>query len=153
MVGRSRPLRNNRLNGVIAAPQPRASVPARFRLVPVRSPLLGESHLLSFPPGTKMFQFPGCPLTQLCIHCGVTEHYFGRVPPFGNLEIIACLQLPREYRRYRVLHRHFAPRHPPDALCSLKNKPQTTQTTLASTTPTTYITNGISNNTTKSPCS
>ena len=33
--------------------------PARFRLVPVRSPLLRESRLLSFPPGTEMFQFPG----------------------------------------------------------------------------------------------
>jgi hypothetical protein len=31
----------------------------RFRLVPVRSPLLGESRLISFPPGTEMFQFPG----------------------------------------------------------------------------------------------
>ena len=31
----------------------------RFRLVPVRSPLLRESRLLSFPPGTEMFQFPG----------------------------------------------------------------------------------------------
>ena len=30
----------------------------RFGLVPVRSPLLGESFLLSFPAGTKMFQFP-----------------------------------------------------------------------------------------------
>ena len=28
-------------------------------LVPVRSPLLGESRLMSFPPGTEMFQFPG----------------------------------------------------------------------------------------------
>jgi hypothetical protein len=28
-------------------------------LVPVRSPLLGESPLMSFPPGTEMFQFPG----------------------------------------------------------------------------------------------
>ena len=27
-------------------------------LVPVRSPLLGESLLISFPPGTEMFQFP-----------------------------------------------------------------------------------------------
>ena len=34
--------------------------PARFRLVPVRSPLLRESRLISFPPGTEMFQFPGC---------------------------------------------------------------------------------------------
>src|SRR3954467_15821655 len=34
-------------------------VPPRFRLVPVRSPLLRESLLLSLPPGTEMFQFPG----------------------------------------------------------------------------------------------
>ena len=31
----------------------------RFRLFPFRSPLLRESRLLSFPPGTEMFQFPG----------------------------------------------------------------------------------------------
>ena len=31
---------------------------SRFRLIPVRSPLLGESLLLSFRSGTKMFQFP-----------------------------------------------------------------------------------------------
>ena len=29
-----------------------------FGLIPVRSPLLGESLLFSFPTGTKMFQFP-----------------------------------------------------------------------------------------------
>ncbi len=28
------------------------------RLLPVRSPLLGESHLMSFPKGTEMFHFP-----------------------------------------------------------------------------------------------
>ena len=28
-------------------------------LVPVRSPLLRESRLMSFPPGTEMFHFPG----------------------------------------------------------------------------------------------
>jgi hypothetical protein len=32
-----------------------------FRLFPVRSPLLGESLLLSFPWGTKMVQFPQLP--------------------------------------------------------------------------------------------
>jgi hypothetical protein len=31
----------------------------RFGLFPVRSPLLGESRLISVPPGTEMFQFPG----------------------------------------------------------------------------------------------
>jgi hypothetical protein len=37
----------------------------KFRLFPVRSPLLRESFLLSFPPGTKMFQFPGFALCDL----------------------------------------------------------------------------------------
>ena len=38
---------------------PRAASPPRgFGLLPVRSPLLGESLLFSFPAGTKMFQFP-----------------------------------------------------------------------------------------------
>ena len=77
--------------------------------------------MLSFPPGTKMFQFPGCPLSILYIQMAVTGHYSRRVPPFGNLEIIACMQLPQAYRRLHVLHRHSAPRHPPDALYSLKN--------------------------------
>ena len=31
----------------------------RFGLFPLRSPLLGESRLLSFPPGTEMVHFPG----------------------------------------------------------------------------------------------
>src|SRR5215216_6585562 len=35
--------------------------PAGFGLVPVRSPLLGESRLISFPRGTEMFQFPRLP--------------------------------------------------------------------------------------------
>ena len=39
----------------------------RFRLFPVRSPLLGESLLFSFPRGTKMFQFPRFPsLRYVC---------------------------------------------------------------------------------------
>ena len=43
-----------------AAPQPRARRRrARFGLIPVRSPLLRESRLISLPPGTEMFQFPG----------------------------------------------------------------------------------------------
>jgi hypothetical protein len=42
----------------IRAPQPPAGCPARFGLLPVRSPLLGESRLVSFPRGTEMFQFP-----------------------------------------------------------------------------------------------
>jgi hypothetical protein len=36
----------------------RLSRAARFRLFPVRSPLLRESRLLSLPGGTEMFHFP-----------------------------------------------------------------------------------------------
>ena len=39
----------------------------RFRLIPVRSPLLGESRLMYFPRGTKMFQFPHLPSQSLCV--------------------------------------------------------------------------------------
>ena len=50
-------------NPSIQVPQPRPCnacrlTHVRFGLFPVRSPLLGESFLLSFPAGTKMFQFP-----------------------------------------------------------------------------------------------
>src|SRR4029079_171509 len=34
---------------------------AGFRVFPFRSPLLGESRLISFPRGTEMFQFPRLP--------------------------------------------------------------------------------------------
>ena len=36
-------------------------------LVRFRSPLLSESRLISFPPGTEMFHFPGFALSRLCI--------------------------------------------------------------------------------------
>ena len=59
-------------------------------LVRVRSPLLAESLLMSFPPGTEMFQFPGfAPLRVL-----LTEW----VSPFGNRRIKAYSQLPDAYR-------------------------------------------------------
>ena len=37
----------------------------RFRLFPFRSPLLRESLVISFPPGTEMFHFPGFPPPSL----------------------------------------------------------------------------------------
>ena len=46
-----------------------------FGLLRFRSPLLAESFLLSFPPGTKMFQFPGFPPLSLCVQDTVTRHY------------------------------------------------------------------------------
>ena len=42
-----------------AFPDPSTKTLCTFGLVPVRSSLLRESRLISFPPGTEMFQFPG----------------------------------------------------------------------------------------------
>ena len=50
-----------------------------FRLVPLRSPLLRESHSISFPQSTKMFQFLWCPLA--CARAWVLPM---RVTPLGN---------------------------------------------------------------------
>src|SRR5699024_12462125 len=41
-----------------------------FSLIPFRSPLLGQSRLLSLPPGTALVLSPGCPLSTLsCSSC------------------------------------------------------------------------------------
>ena len=65
----------------------------RFGLRPVRSPLLGASRLISLPPGTEMFQFPG-----FALHIGVTGVPTGRVSPFGHPGLTACVRLPPAYR-------------------------------------------------------
>ena len=62
-------------------------------LLPVRSPLLGESRLISFPPGTEMFHFPGFAPHKVVLY--VTIQW---VAPFGNLRINASWQLPVAYR-------------------------------------------------------
>ena len=74
-----------------------AITPARFRLFPFRSPLLRESHLLSFPQGTEMFQFPRFPLPVLYIQTGVTPHDGCWVSPFGYPRIEAWSAAPRGF--------------------------------------------------------
>jgi hypothetical protein len=69
-----------------------------FGLVRVRSPLLAESRLISFPPGTEMFHFPGSCLRTLWIHVRMMSHNGHRIAPFGNPRIKGCLRLPVDYR-------------------------------------------------------
>ena len=93
-----------------------------FGLFRVRSPLLSESLLFSFPPGTEMVHFPGFARTRLCIHRAVVRvHRTG----FPHSEIPgskpACGS-PRLIAACRVLHRLLLPRHPPCALSSLTIK-------------------------------
>ncbi len=83
---------------VIGGPTTPAGRTRRFGLIPVRSPLLGESRLISFPAGTEMFQFPAFASTHLCIQYGMTGYEPCRVSPFGDLRIKGCLRLPEAYR-------------------------------------------------------
>ena len=62
---------------------------AGFGLFRVRSPLLAESLLLSFPPGTEMVHFPGLARARLWIQRAVPDVDIGRVSPFGNPRIKA----------------------------------------------------------------
>src|SRR5258708_30589398 len=58
-----------------------------------RSPLLSESRLISVPLPTEMFQFRRFAPLSLWIQLRVT--LAGRVSPFGNPRIKACLPAPR----------------------------------------------------------
>ena len=73
----------------------RAITPGRFRLFPLRSPLLRESLLLSIPRGTEMFQFPRLPLLVLCVQTSAAGHYPSQVSPFGHPRINARLTAHR----------------------------------------------------------
>ena len=86
-------------------------------LLRVRSSLLAESRLMSFPPGTEMFQFPGfaSPAYEFSrrytLRCGlphsdISGSKFTRNSP----ELIAACY---------VLHRLSVPRHSPNALVML----------------------------------
>jgi hypothetical protein len=43
--------------------------------------------VISFPQGTKMFQFPWFPPSRLCVHRAVPGHSPRRVSPFGHPRI------------------------------------------------------------------
>jgi hypothetical protein len=70
--------------------QPRCHKDTGLGLDPFRSPLLRTSRLISLPPGTEMFQFPGFASSLL----RMTGCNTRRVAPFGHLRITACVPLP-----------------------------------------------------------
>jgi hypothetical protein len=87
-----------------------------FGLFPVRSPLLGESLLISLPPGTEMFHFPGCRPEALCIQTPVTG-YCPAGFPHSEISGSKCVcHSPKLIAAYHVLHRLLVPRHPSHAL-------------------------------------
>ena len=93
-------------------------------LVRVRSPLLAESRLMSFPPGTEMFQFPGFASTAY----GFSGRYLlrGGFPHSGIPGSKPARGSPGLIAACHALHRLLAPRHPPDALAFPRPAPATT---------------------------
>jgi hypothetical protein len=94
----------------------------RFSLFRVRSPLLTESRLFSFPVGTEMFHFPTFPPTALCVQAEVAGHYSGFFRGFPirrSPDRSSFTSSPGLIAGYNVLHRLLVPRHPPIALSSL----------------------------------
>ena len=87
----------------------------RFRLLRVRSPLLAQSRLFSFPPGTEMFHFPGCRARGLWIDPSSTGIAASGLP---HSEIHGSKRVGRSpwlIAASRVLRRLAMPRHPPHA--------------------------------------
>ena len=91
-----------------------ASLPVRFGLLPVRSPLLGESLLSSLPGGTKMFQFP--PFASQAPMPGMTVLQTAGLSHSETRGSKVTCTSPRIIAAYRVLRRLREPRHPPCAL-------------------------------------
>ena len=86
----------------------------RFGLLRVRSPLLAQSFLLSFPPGTGMFRFPGFASAlsaDAAVACGGLPHS----DICGSRDICSFPQL---FAACHVLLRLREPRHPSCALLS-----------------------------------
>ena len=92
----------------------------RFGLVPVRSPLLRESRLISSRRATEMFQFTRCPPSLPMCSAGGLQTSLWRGCPIRNLRAHRLHAAPPErFAGLRVLLRPSAPRHPPRTLCSL----------------------------------
>jgi hypothetical protein len=94
-----------------------------FRLVPVRSPLLGESQLIFFPEGTEMFQFPSFATPGLCIQLGISSTFLDVGFPIRRSTGRRLLTAHRRLSQFcHVLLRLLVPRHPPNALTSLTTR-------------------------------
>ena len=68
-----------------------------FRLLPFRSPLLGEYRLVSFPPATEMFHFTGSSSFVINHDIGCRTLPVRRVTPLGYLRVTGCLPPYRSF--------------------------------------------------------
>ncbi len=79
--------------------RPQLPAGVQFATSPLSVALLTESQLVSFPAGTKIFQFPACAIALAG-------------DEFGNLGFNGCMRLPRAYRSWPRPSSHPEPSHP-----------------------------------------
>ena len=100
-----------------------ALTPARFRLIPFRSPLLRESLLLSFPQGTEMFQFPWFPSTgPMCSGRSTAVFRDGGFPHSDIHGSMLGRQLPVAFRSHPRPSSASGAKASTVGSCSLENK-------------------------------
>ena len=91
-----------------------------FGLLPVRSPLLRESRLISSCRVSEMFQFTRFPPSLPMCSAGGLQTSLWRSCLIRNLGVHRLHAAPpKRFAGLRVLLRSYAPRHPPRTLCSL----------------------------------
>ena len=101
--------------------QPITSI--QFGLLPVRSPLLGESRLISVPPATEMFHFAGLPAAGYVFTCRSRSFLTWWLPHSEIPGSSLARSSPRLIAACHVLHRRLPPRHPPRALTHFNPAP------------------------------
>ena len=92
-----------------------------FRLLPFRSPLLTESHVVFSSSGYLDVSVHRVPFHSLWIGLWILEVFSSRFPHSeisGSQDICSS---PKLFAAYHVFHRLLVPRHPPYALISITN--------------------------------
>ena len=98
------------VDAAVLQPQPVPSrTPTGLGCVPVRSPLLRESRLISFLGVLRCFSSPTAPRHRLCVQQAVSRHHSGGVAPFGILRVHRLHAAPpKRFAGLRVLLRLFS---------------------------------------------
>ena len=104
----------------LCSPLPHKNYFSWFRLFLFRSPLLWKSSFLSFPVGTKMFQFPTFPFIHYFTHVWIIRLLSLIEFPHSDIHALSVIcTYTWLFAAYHVLHRLLMPRHSPYALSSL----------------------------------
>ena len=106
--------------------QPRSHKETGLGLDPFRSPLLRTSRLISLPPGTEMFQFPG--FASSCEDDGQSSAGLPHSAISGSPRLCHS---PELLAAYHGLHRLCVPRHPPHAFLRLTTNGSSRNTRVA----------------------